>query len=269
MSAIATATALPLVLADVTVVRRGQRLLDVASLRIDGGGRTLLLGPNGAGKSLLMRVCDGLLEPTTGRVRWGGIAMLDAPRRRRLAMVFQHPVLLRRSTLGNMMHALSVHGVPWRRRGVVAREALALFSLQHLARRPARVLSGGEQQRLALARAWALAPEIVFLDEPTSALDPTSTQAVEQAVERFREAGVTVVMASHDLAQARRLADSVIFMCGGVPLEHTPAETFFTRPRTREAAAFLRGDLVTGPFPRLVEPQEDPCEPEETGASRR
>jgi len=269
MSARERSPVLPLRLEDVSVVRHGQTLLDRVSLRLEGDGRTLLLGPNGAGKSLLMRVCHGLLAPTAGRVMYGASSLRTVEQRRRLAMVFQRPVLLRRSALANVLHALSVHGVPRRRRGQLAQEALALFSLQHLARRPARVLSGGEQQRLALARAWALAPDVVFLDEPTSALDPTSTQAVEQAVDRFRDAGVTVLMATHDLAQARRLADDVLFMCGGVLLEHTPAEAFFARPRTPEAAAFLRGDLVTGPFPRLVERLEEQCESQELDALQR
>lgn len=253
MSAESVSNVLPLSLDDVCVRRQGENLLDRVSLEIEGGGRTILVGPNGAGKSLLMRVCHGLLPPTSGRVRCGNGSPMDQRRRRRLAMVFQQPVLLRRSALSNVLHALSVQGVPWRKRDRAAREALSLFQLQAMARRPARMLSGGEQQRLALARAWALSPEIVFLDEPTSALDPTSTQAVEAAVNRFSAAGVTVIMATHDLAQARRLADSVVFMCGGLLLEHGPTERFFHNPRTREAAAFLSGDLVTGPLPRLVE----------------
>lgn len=253
MSTVMNPEVLPLALDGVSVSWQGQTLLDRVTLNIPGGGRTILVGPNGAGKSLLMRVCHGLIPPSAGQVRCGNGSPMDPRRRRRLAMVFQQPVLLRRSALSNVLHALSVQGVPWRRRDRAARHALSLFHLEDLARRPARVLSGGEQQRLALARAWALSPEIVFLDEPTSALDPTSTQAVELAVNRFREAGVTVIMATHDLAQARRLADSVAFMCGGLLLEHTPATQFFNNPSTREAAAFLSGELVTGPLPRLVQ----------------
>ncbi|WP_440995791.1 ATP-binding cassette domain-containing protein [Arhodomonas sp. SL1] len=250
---------LPLSLAGITYGHGDQVLLEDVSLRIEGGGNTVLLGPNGAGKSLLMRVCHGLLAPTRGQVRYAG-APPARGHRRHLAMVFQQPVLLRRSSIANVRHALALHGVPFRHRKAHAQKALAVFQLDHLAHRPARVLSGGERQRLALARAWALSPAVVFLDEPTSALDPASTQSVEQAVTRFRADGVTVVMATHDLAQARRLADEVVFLCGGRVLEHTPAGRFFARPRTREASAFLRGDLLTGPFPRLIQPGEDQCD---------
>ncbi|MDN3556883.1 ATP-binding cassette domain-containing protein [Halomonas maura] len=227
----------PLELEGLGFHHRGQALLSDLCLRLDGCRRTLVLGPNGAGKSLLMRLAHGLLPPTHGRVRWQG----EIPRQ---AMVFQRPVLLKRSALDNLCYALGVNGTPWRRRRPLAREALERFGLGALARRPARVLSGGEQQRLALARAWLLEPRMLFLDEPTSALDPAAIKAVEDAVTDFHRRGTRILMSTHDLHQARRLADEVIFLCGGRLLEHTPAERFFTAPATPQAAAFLRGELV-------------------------
>ncbi|GAA0584709.1 ATP-binding cassette domain-containing protein [Halomonas salifodinae] len=232
----------PLVLEEVSFRHRGQPLLAPVTLRLDGCRRTLVMGPNGAGKSLLMRLAHGLLVPSQGRLHWEG----EAPRQ---AMVFQRPVLLRRSALANLTHALAVKDTPRHRRKALAREALERFGLAALEGRPARVLSGGEQQRLALARAWLLEPRVLFLDEPTSALDPAAIQAVEAAVTEFHRRGTRIIMSSHDLHQARRLADDVLFLCGGRLLEHTPAERFFTAPTSAEARAFIRGELVVSPPP--------------------
>jgi len=217
--------------------RRGNALLADVSLTLTAGARTLLLGPNGAGKTLLLRLCHGLLAPSCGHIRWHG-----APPRQ--AMVFQRPVMLRRSALANVVYALEVAGVPRAHRIRRAREALADLGLAGLAGRPARLLSGGEQQRLALARCWALAPDVLFLDEPTAALDPASSAAIENAIHRFHDAGVSIVMSTHDLGQARRLADDVVFLLGGRLLEHTAATRFFERPETSAAQRFVGGELV-------------------------
>ncbi len=237
---------LPLVLEDLRFVAAGRVLLDDISATIGAGARTVILGPNGAGKSLLMRLCHGLITPTGGAVRWLGRAAGQTVRelRRRQAMVFQRPVLLRRSALGNVTHALALAGVARRHRRDQAERALHRFGLADLAQRPARVLSGGEQQRLALARAWAVGPEVLFLDEPTAALDPAATRSVEEAIAAFHAAGVKLILSTHDLGQARRLADEVMFLYRGRLLEQTPADVFFREPRSPEARAFLRGDLL-------------------------
>ena len=239
------AAALPLRLEGVGYAVGGQKLLDDASLRVERGRRLVLLGPNGAGKSLVLRLLHGLIEPTGGRVLAGSLEGVGPAVRRRQAMVFQRPVLLRRSALANVTFALAARGgTPRGRRRERARAALERFGLLHLAERPARVLSGGEQQRLALARAWALEPELLLLDEPTSALDPAATQRVEEAIAAFHARGAAVVMSTHDLGQARRLADDVVFLSRGRVVESGPAAVFFARPRTPEARAFLAGELV-------------------------
>jgi tungstate transport system ATP-binding protein len=158
-------------------------------------------------------------------------------------MVFQRPVLLRRSAFANLTHALSLTKSRAERHAR-AQEALDRFGLSTLARRRARVLSAGEQQRLALARAWALSPEVMFLDEPTSALDPAATRAIEEMIISFQAESMASVMTTHDLAQARRLADEVIFLHHGHLLEQTPADEFFDCPRSAPARAFLKGELL-------------------------
>ena len=221
----------------------GQRLLDDLDLALDRTSTTVIMGPNGAGKSLLLRLLHGLLTPTSGEVRWNGRAP-DRGVRRRQAMVFQKPVLLRRSVLGNVTYALKVHGVARAGRRARALGALADAGLEALARRPARVLSGGEQQRLALARAWATRPEVLFLDEPTANLDPAGAQAVERMVAAIKDRGTKIVLTTHDLGQARRLADEVVFLHRGRLVEHAPAPRFFDQPQSVQAQAFVAGDLV-------------------------
>jgi tungstate transport system ATP-binding protein len=233
---------LPLRLERVSFKAGGQRLIDDISLTLEAGTRTLVLGPNGAGKSLLLRLCHGLLRPSAGSVRW---ACDDPARlRREQAFVFQRPVLLRRSAAANVTYALAVGGVPRAERGERVQAALEQVGLAHLADRPARVLSGGEQQRLALARAWAQGPKVMFLDEPTANLDPAATRAIEAVIAALHERGVKIVMTTHDLGQAHRLADEVLFMHSGQLLEQTPAVDFFAKPRTAEARAFLAGELL-------------------------
>jgi tungstate transport system ATP-binding protein len=220
----------------------GRDLLSGVSLRIEAGSRTIILGPNGAGKTLLLRVCHGLLKPEQGRVVWEG--HLAAQAQRHQAMVFQKPVLLRRSAAANIAYSLRLHGVKGHDAKRRVEESLQLVGLAHLADRPARVLSGGEQQRLALARAWATRPEVLFLDEPTAHLDPAATRAIEQALATIHLSGTTVVMTTHDMNQARRMAGTILFMHQGRLLEHGPADAFFAAPRTPEAQAFIRGELV-------------------------
>jgi tungstate transport system ATP-binding protein len=232
---------LPLRLEGVSFVAAGKTIIDGVSLTFEAGPRTIILGPNGAGKSVLMRLCHGLLAPTSGRIAW---AVPERPGdRRRQAMVFQRPVMLRRSVLANVEYGLKLAGVAHAERGAQARAALQSVGLAELADRAARVLSGGEQQRLALARAWALRPEVLFLDEPTANLDPGASAEVERIIQAIHAAGTKIVMTTHNLGQARRLGDEILFLHQGRLVEHAPVDRFFNRPTSAEAGAFIKGEL--------------------------
>jgi tungstate transport system ATP-binding protein len=220
-----------------------RRLIDGLSLTLRPGVRTVVMGPNGSGKSLTLRLLHGLLRPSAGEILWGG-RPADRTVRLRQGMVFQRPVALRRSALGNVLHALKARGVPRRDRRERAYEALTRAGLDQLAGTPARLLSGGEQQRLALARALSLEPDVLFLDEPTANLDPASTLLIELLIQTAHHRGTKVVLVTHDVGQARRLGDEVVFLHGGRVAEHGPAPGFFEAPRSAAAEAFLAGRLV-------------------------
>lgn len=238
----ANGTILPLRLESVCYDAAGKRLIDALSLSLSSGPRTVILGPNGAGKSLTLRLCHGLLAPTAGAVRWLGPGGAEAARRQ--AMVFQRPVMLRRSAAANIDYALKLRRIPHARRVARIREVLEETGLTSLARHAARHLSIGEQQRLALSRAWATAPEVLFLDEPTASLDPAATRAVEEIIAAIDLSGTKIIMTTHDLGQARRLADEIVFLHRGRLMEQRPAAEFFASPATTEAAAFIEGKLL-------------------------
>ena len=233
---------LPLRMDHVSFEKNGQILLQDISFVIKSGGATIILGPNGAGKSLLLRICHGILQPTGGVVKWLGTDANLA--RQKQAMVFQHPIMLRRSVAANINYVLRIRKLSAVDRNKHIWQALNLTGLSHLAQRNARVLSGGEQQRLALARAWAVYPEVLFLDEPTANLDPAATRAVEEIVIRFRDAGSKIIMTTHDLSQARRLADEIVFLHHGRLLERAATEQFFEHPENPDARAFINGNLL-------------------------
>jgi tungstate transport system ATP-binding protein len=231
---------LPLTVDSLSFAAGGKVLLDNVSFTLPKGGVTALIGPNGAGKSLTLRLCHGLIAPTGGAVRWqreppGALT-------KRHAMVFQTPVMLRRSALANVVHALASRAM--RDPAARAAEALARFGLAALADRPARLLSGGEQQRLAIARAWALEPELLFLDEPASQLDPGATRQIEAIIASLAAEGMTILMTTHDLGQARRLSRRILFLNKGRLVEDAPTDAFFAAPSTPEARAFIAGDLL-------------------------
>jgi len=212
---------------DVTVAAGSVTLLDRLSLAIEPGPPTVLIGPNGAGKTTLLRLAMGLLAPTAGSV-----TRTDERR----AIVFQRPTMLRRSAAANIRYASAG--------GDRTRELLALVGLEHAAERPARRLSAGEQQRLALARALARDPTILFLDEPTASLDPGSTKAVEDVIRTVSARGIKIVMSTHDLGEARRLAGEVVLLHRGRLVETVATSKFFDAPRTEEARRFIAGELL-------------------------
>lgn len=231
---------LPLELRDVSFTINGRTLIDRVSVEIGAGPRTIILGPNGAGKSVLMRLCHGLLPASAGRIIWRDAGSADGGRQ---AMVFQRPVMLRRSALANVVYGLKLAGVSRAERELRAADVLDAVDLSAVSGRPARVLSGGEQQRLALARAWALNPEVLFLDEPTANLDPNATRDVESIINQICAGGTKIIMSTHNLGQARRLGDEILFLSHGRLVERSPVEQFFRQPASAEAAAFIRAEL--------------------------
>ncbi len=232
---------LPLMFVDVRIVAREVTILDQISLKLEAGPPTVLIGPNGAGKTTLLRAAMGLIPASSGQITWGG-REFSAPTRR--AIMFQRPAMLRRSTAGNIRYALAAAKVPRAQREARMRELMAEVGLVGLEHRPARRLSGGEQQRLALARAFARDPAVLFLDEPTVSLDPAATKAIEDIVRTITARGVKVVMSTHDLGQAKRIAGDVVLLHRGRLIENSPAAEFFAAPRTHEARKFIAGELL-------------------------
>jgi tungstate transport system ATP-binding protein len=232
---------LPILFAGVDIRRGATVLLRNLSFTISAGPPTVLIGPNGSGKSTLLRAAMGLIAPTAGGITWGG-RQVPSPSGR--AIVFQRPVMLRRSCAGNLAYALAAAGVVGAERKSRLAELLRIVGLEALADRPARRLSGGEQQRLAMARALARNPAVLFLDEPTASLDPAATKAIEDLVRAVSETGVKVVMATHDLGEARRLAGEILLLHRGELVESRPAQKFFADPCTDAAKRFIAGELL-------------------------
>ena len=236
----ADSTLLPLEVDSLSFDVAGERLIDGIDLSISSTGISVVMGANGAGKSLFLRLIHGLLEPSAGEVRWRG-ARLDKSARRRQALVFQKPVLLRRSVAANIDFVLHGRGAEQqRRRNLILHEA----GLYRQRQQPARLLSGGEQQKLALARALATEPQVLLLDEPCASIDSASTLQIETLLEQTRARGVKIILVTHDIGQARRLADDVAFMHAGRLLEYRGAGDFFDGPSSPEAQAYLDGKLV-------------------------
>jgi len=234
-------TDLPIVFEDVSITASNVTLLDRISLTFSLGAPTVLIGPNGSGKTTLLRAAMGLISQSRGRITWGGRERAPPTRR---AIVFQRPVMLRRSVVGNVRYALNAANLAPAQRPARIHELLAMVGLRHLGSRPARRLSGGEQQRLALARALGRDPAVLFLDEPTASLDPAATKAIEDIVQAVAGNGIKIVMATHDLGEARRLAGDIIMLHRGRVIETGAAPAFFNTPRTIEAKTFLAGELL-------------------------
>ena len=226
---------------DLTFRSGDTTILNGIDLDLETNALTVLMGPNGAGKSVFLRLLHGLLTPSSGEIRWAGSPLTRTVRKSQ-ALVFQKPVLLRRSARANLAFALGLRPVANRRDRID--QALQDAGLAHLANRHARVLSGGEQQRLALARALVLDPKVLFLDEPTANLDPASTHSIEVLIARARARGVKIILVTHDPHQARRLGEEVVFLHAGRIAEHCSADQFFTSPRSSAAKAYLAGEIV-------------------------
>lgn len=234
-------TILPLTMTNVAVRRRGKRLLGPVDLEVGGLGLTIIIGPNGSGKTTLLRAMHGVERLSAGAVRW---SVSEEEARHRQAYVFQTPIMLRRSVADNLRYPLQLLGAP---RAEVSRRVndwLARIGLEERASLQATRLSGGEKQRLAVARALIRRPDVLFLDEPCANLDGASTRAIEALLRTALDEKTRIIMTTHDLGQARRLASDAIFMLHGMVHETGAAERFFGTPRTDELQAFFRGDII-------------------------
>ena len=232
---------LPLRLSGATVQRRGKRLLGPVDLTLGPGGITVIVGPNGSGKTTLLRVMHGVERLTGGTADW---AVPQRTAQARQAFVFQSPIMLRRSVAANLRYPLALHGVPRRAQDAAVADWAARIGLDDALDTPAPRLSGGERQKLALARALIGGPEVLFLDEPCASLDGAATLAIEGLLRQARESGVRIVMATHDMGQARRLADDALFVLGGRIAVAGPRDSFFDGPTHPALASFLNGDIV-------------------------
>ncbi|MBL4646552.1 MAG: ABC transporter ATP-binding protein [Hyphomicrobiales bacterium] len=225
-------------LEDVVLDSESRRLVDGISLTLRSGGITALMGSNGAGKTLTLRLIARLLQPSSGIVRNCSIEERD------IAFVFQRPVLLRRTVAANLLHALKLCKVPRHNRRERIQLLLDISRLSEMANSPARMLSGGEQQRLAMVRAIAGNPKLLLLDEPTASLDPHATSMLENLMTTIANSGTKLVLVTHDAGQARRLSSDVVFMHEGRIAEHTPTHQFLNTPQSDEAKAYLEGRLL-------------------------
>lgn len=221
--------------------RRGKVLVGPVDLELDGQGTCVVIGPNGAGKTSLLRLLHGAARLNSGQINW---ACSTEAAHHDQTFVFQRPVMLRRSVEDNLIYPLRMRGMARKQAKALAADWAERVGLQDMLRRPAPVLSGGEQQKLALARALIVTPKLVFLDEPCASLDGRAMREIEEILQEARAGGTRLILSTHDMGQAKRLADTVVFMFQGQVHEHSPAEPFFAQPETSRAAAFLRGDIV-------------------------
>lgn len=235
------ASMLPLSARDVALSIDNKVIIDSLSFTIQRTGKTAIIGPNGSGKSILLRILHGLVSPTSGSISWNGQPTSEALCSRQ-ALVFQRPILLRRSAADNISFVVKSRNKEDRKD--ITQDILEKTGLLAHAQTPARFLSGGEQQRLAIARALANTPEVLFLDEPSANLDPAATLEIERLINAADENGTKIVLVTHDMGQARRTCDDVIFLHNGRLAEHAPTKEFFDAPKTKAAQAFVSGQIV-------------------------
>ncbi|WP_147113822.1 ATP-binding cassette domain-containing protein [Tateyamaria sp. syn59] len=231
----------PLTLKGAETSRRGKRLVGPIDLSLDGQGLCVVMGPNGSGKTTLLRLMHGTARLTGGTVKW--TCDTDTARHHQ-AFVFQQPVVLRRTVEENLAYPLQLRGVARKTARAAARDWSEKVGLEPHLQRRAMVLSGGEQQKLAIARALITDPTLVFLDEPTASLDGRAMREIEAILLQAKADGTRLILSTHDMGQARRIADEVVFMLGGKVHETGAAPQFFDAPQTPEARAFLQGDIV-------------------------
>ncbi|MDG1077730.1 MAG: ATP-binding cassette domain-containing protein [Planktotalea sp.] len=230
-----------LTLSQAVVKRRGKRILGPVDLHLSTAEITIVLGPNGAGKTTLLRVLHGVERLSSGEL---ALSKPDAQARQEQAYVFQSPIMLRRTVRANLAYPLELLGTA---RPIIKQKVehwAERIGLADALERHAPRLSGGEKQKLALARALIRSPDVLFLDEPCANLDGRSTREIETLLKDAQLRGTQIVMTTHDLGQARRMASEVVFLLYGKVHERADAQAFFAKPDTQEAQAFLKGDII-------------------------
>jgi tungstate transport system ATP-binding protein len=221
-----------------------KKLINNLSFELEADGITALIGPNGAGKSLTLRLLHNLIEKTSGTISWNNETNQELIQNSQ-AMVFQKPVLLRRSVIENLRYNLHVKKITGKaQQSKLIEEALTRAGLTKHANNPARLLSGGEQQKLAMARALMTKPSILFLDEPTASLDPNATLVIEDLIKEAEKAGTKIILVTHDIGQAKRLAEEIIFLNQGQVSEQGPTQEMIASPKTKPAQQYFAGEIV-------------------------
>ena len=232
---------LPLTVKNVTVRKRGKVLINSASAYFGETGFTVVMGPNGSGKTTLLRTLHGLERLRSGSLSWN----VDLPTAQsHQAFVFQTPIIMRRSVLDNIAYPLILNGTDKKSAKNQARQWMDTVGLQASEGMEAHFLSGGERQKLAIARALIITPQVLFLDEPTTNLDGRSMREIEAILAQAYQSGTRIIMTTHDLGQARRLATDIVFLHNGHIAETAAAKQFFKKPKTLQARAYLKGDIV-------------------------
>ncbi len=232
---------LPMTLQGGVVKRRGKTVLGPVDLTVSMRGFTIFLGPNGSGKTTLLRALHGLERLATGQIAWQ-VPLAQAQLEQ--AFVFQTPIMMRRSVRDNLAYPLRLNGTSKAQATAAAEDWAERIGLSQFLDQPAPQLSGGEKQKLALARALIRTPQILFLDEPCANLDGRATREIETILKDAQASGTRILMATHDIGQAKRLADEVVFLMHGKIIESAAAATFFAGPASPQAAQLLKGDIV-------------------------
>jgi len=230
----------PIQFKDLSVILGQKIILDKINCKIKSNSITAVLGPNGAGKSIFLQTINGLFSVQSGRLTFN-LMEINQEIRKQQAMVFQNPVLLRRTVIANLQFISNLRNKESNR---LLKKILSKVGLEGYEKKPARLLSGGEKQRLSMARALIINPNLLLLDEPTANLDPYSLKLIEDLVLEENSIGKTIIFTTHDMSQAKRLATDVIFLNKGKVLEQTISKTFFKSPKTLEAQKYINGEIL-------------------------
>ena len=230
----------PIKIKDLSILLNGSFVLKNINCQINDKSITAILGPNGAGKSLLLQTINGLVTVVNGEITYN-LKQLDNNIRKQQAMVFQNPTLLRRTVLGNMEFVNSINK---NTNMLGVKSILKKVGLEDFNNKPARLLSGGEKQRLSLARALLIQPKLLLLDEPTANLDPYSLKLIEDIILEENNNGTTIILTTHDMSQAKRLASNIIFINKGRVIEQNSSKDFFIKPKSIEAKKYINGEIL-------------------------